>query len=80
MGEGQIKTPDANIEIEYRGNLILLPNTGGQWATMGLVMLVSPNGEYIGGVWEQGGWAAAGMLGWFGAGTYLTKYMEKSVP
>ncbi len=80
IGEGKIKTTDTDIEIEYRGNLITLPNTGGQYITINLAMLVSPNGEYIGGVWEQGGWAAAGMLGVFGAGTYLTKYMEKLVP
>jgi hypothetical protein len=80
MGEGQFKTTDADIEMYYRGNLITLPNTGGQYVTMDLVMLVSPDGEYIGGADEQGGWAAAGIMGWFGAGTYLTKYMEKSVP
>ena len=79
MGEGQFKTTDADIEMYYRGNLITLPNTGGQYVTMNLVMLVSPNGEYVGGVWEEGGWAAAGIWG-FTAGTYLTKYMVKWIP
>ncbi|MHA2359512.1 MAG: hypothetical protein ACXAB5_04520, partial [Candidatus Thorarchaeota archaeon] len=79
-GVGEIKTTDTDMEIEYRGNLITLPNTGGQYITMNLAMLVSQYGEHTEGVWEEGGWAAAGMLGWFGAGTYLTKYMEKSVP
>ena len=79
-GEGKIKTTDTDMEIEYRGSTITLPNTGGQYITIGFAMLVSPNGEYVGGVWEQGGWAAAGYLGYFGAGTYLTKYMEKCVP
>ena len=80
MGEGKIKTTDLNMYIDYRGNTILLPNTGGQYTTIFLVMLVSPNGEYEGGVWPQGGWAAAGIYGGFGGVTYLTKYMEKSVP
>ena len=88
FGEGEIKTTDTVMEIDYRGNLITLPNTGGKYVTMNLAMLVSPDGEYfvvsngekIYGVWEQGGWAAAGMLGDFGAGTYLTKYMVKMVP
>jgi hypothetical protein len=80
MGEGQFKTTDADIELYYRGNLITLPNTGGQYITMDLVMLASQYGEYIGGVWEEGGWAAAGIMGAFGAGTYLTKYMVKMVP
>ena len=80
MGEGKIKTTDTDMEIYYRGGWITLPNTGGQYITMDFAMLVSPNGEYEGGVWPLGGWAAAGLLGWFGAGTYLTKYMEKSVP
>ena len=80
MGEGQLKTTDTDIEMYYRGNLITLPNTGGKYIPMNLAMLVSPNGEYVGGVWEEGGWAAAGMLGGFGAGTYLTKYMVKMVP
>ncbi|MHA2352580.1 MAG: hypothetical protein ACXABX_05625, partial [Candidatus Thorarchaeota archaeon] len=82
MGEGKIKTTDTDLDILYRGNLISLPNTGGKYVTMGLVMLVSQYGEHIDpeGVWEQGGWAAAGMLEVFGAGTYLTKYMVKMVP
>ncbi|MHA2026135.1 MAG: hypothetical protein ACW98U_09560 [Candidatus Thorarchaeota archaeon] len=79
-GEGEIKTSDTDMEIEYRGNTITLPNTKGQYMTMPLVMLVSQYGEHAEGFWEEGGWAAAGMLGWFGAGTYLTKYMVKMVP
>ena len=80
MGTGEIKTTDIDISIEYRGSTITLPNTGGKYTTMDFVMLVSPNGEHTEGVWPEGGWAAAGLLGYFGAGTYLTKYMEKSVP
>lgn len=76
-GEGQIKTTDTDMQIEYRGNWITLPNTGGKYIPMTLNMLASQYGEYDGGVWEEGGWAAAGMLGVFGAGTYLTKYMVK---
>jgi len=80
FGEGQIKTTDIDMQIEFRGVLTTLPNTGGKYMPMNLAMLVSQYGEYEGGVWEEGGWAAAGMLGWFGAGTYLTKYMVKMVP
>jgi len=88
IGEGQIKTTDIDMEIEFRGNTIPLPNTGGKYVTMGFGMLVSPDGEYfvmsngdkIYGVWDEGGWAFAGLLEYFGAGTYLTKYMVKMVP
>jgi len=80
MGEGKLRTTDIDIEMEYRGNLITLPNTGGQYITMPLVFLGSQFGEYIGGVWDEGGWAFAGIMGEFGAGAYLTKYMIKYVP
>ena len=81
-GEGKIKTSDTDMAIEYRGKTITLPNTGGKYIPMTFNMLVSEYGEHIDpeGVWEEGGWAAAGMLGVFGAGTYLTKYMVKMVP
>lgn len=77
FGEGKIKTTDIDMEIEYRGNTILLPNTGGKYVTMDFAMLVSQYGEHTEGIWDEGGWAAAGLLGWFGAGTYLTKYKVK---
>ena len=80
MGVGELRTTDTVIEMVYRGNQIILPNTGGQYVTMPLVMLVSVDGEYAGGFWEEGGWAAAGIMEEFGAGTYLTKYMEKWIP
>ena len=79
-GEGILKTTDTNLEIEYRGGIITLPNTEGKYVTTPFAMLVSPNGEYIGGVWEEGGWAFAGIAGLVGGVTYLTKYMEKWVP
>jgi hypothetical protein len=80
MGEGKLRTTDIDIEMEYRGNLITLPNTGGQYIAMPLVFLGSQFGEYEGGVWDEGGWAFAGIYGEFGAGAYLTKYMVKMVP
>jgi hypothetical protein len=92
MGEGMIKTPDKDLEIEYRGQLITLPNTGGKWLPVATItMMVSPEGEYIeipGGEdihGFYGGWVAAGIMGFdgiemFGGVTYLTKYMEKWVP
>ena len=74
-GEGRYKTTDVIIEnFEYRGSPITLPNTEGQYVTSPIVLLISPNGEYVGGVWPEGGWAFAGILG-FGGITYLTKYV-----
>ena len=43
-------------------------------------MMVSPNGEYVGGVWEDGPWAFAGIAEFFGGVTNMIKYMEKLVP
>ena len=84
MGEGKLKTTDTVIVIEHRGVTITLPNTEGKYIPATIFMLVSPNGEHLDGVWEQGGWAVAGiMVGGIpivGAVTYLTKYMEKLVP
>ena len=79
-GEGILKTTDTIIEIEYRGGIITLPNTEGKYVTTNLAMMVSQNGEFIGGVWEEGGWAFAGIAGFVGGIAYLTKYMEKWVP
>ena len=80
MGMGKLRTTDIDIEIEYRGNLITLPNTGGKYITMPIVFLGSESGEHLDGFWEQGGWAFAGIMNEFGAGNYLTKYMTKYVP
>ncbi len=87
MGEGKLKTTDTFLDIEYRGGTITLPNTGGHYvSTYTLAMLVSHYGEYVLGddpevfIWEQGGWAYAGLYGMPGGVTYLTKYMDKSVP
>jgi len=68
-----------------------LPNTEGKYIPATIVMSVSPNGEYrkwVEGVWEDGGWAYAGVVigmvngnpQLFGGVTSLTKYMEKWVP
>ena len=84
MGEGRLKTTDTILEIEHRGEIKTLPNTEGQYVPVYIIMMVSPNGEHLEGVWEQGGWAFAGiMVGGipiFGGVSYLTKYMEKLVP
>jgi len=84
MGEGQLKTSDKVIEIEYRGFIITLPNTGGKYIPVDIFMLISPNGEHLDGFWEQGGWTTAGIMvdgiPTLGGGTYLTKYIEKWVP
>ena len=87
VGFGMIKTTDTPLEIVHRGISILLPNTGGKWIPAGVVMMVSPYGEYDEGLfWEDGGWAFAGEMDMvkfipiFGGVTYLTNYMEKLVP
>jgi len=90
MGEGKLKTTDIDMEIEYRGTTITLPNTGGKYVPAIIFMFVNPKGEYVLGedpeifIWPQGGWATAGiMVGGLpsvGVVAYLTKYMEKLVP
>ena len=84
MGEGKLKTTDADITIEHRGEIKTLPNTEGHYVPFAIIMMVSPNGEHLDGVWEQGGWAFAGItiggIPIFGGVSYLTKYMEKLVP
>ncbi|TKJ19357.1 MAG: hypothetical protein CEE43_15720 [Promethearchaeota archaeon Loki_b32] len=90
MGEGVIKTTDADLEIEYRGETITLPNTEGQYLPFSIWMMVNPKGEYVLGedpevfIWPQGGWATAiiviGGIPTVGVVTYLTKYMEKMIP
>jgi len=80
VGLGRVKTTDVLIEnFEYRGNFITLPNTGGKFIDSPIVMAVSPEGNYVGGVWPEGGWAFAGIPG-FGGITYLTKYVENWIP
>jgi len=89
MGEGFYKTTGTVIEnFEYRGDIITLPNTEGKWSPILIGMMVSPKGEHEEGVWEDGGWAYAGVvIGWvngnpqfFGGVTSSTKYMEKYIP
>jgi hypothetical protein len=86
MGEGVIKTTDADLVIEYRGGIITLPNTEGRYLPVSMWMMVNPKGEYLLGedptvyTWPEGGWATAiVIIGGFptvGVVTYLTKYME----
>ena len=86
MGEGKLKTTDADIEIEYRGGTVTLPNTEGQYIPFSFWMMVNPKGEYVLGedpevfIWPQGGWATViitiGGIPTIGVVTYLTKYME----
>jgi len=83
MGEGKLKTTDIDMEIEYRGDTITLPNTGGKYVPAIIFMFVNPKGEYVLGedpeifIWPQGGWATAGiMVGGLpsvGVVAYLTK-------
>lgn len=76
MGTGEIKTSDIDLTIDYRGNTITLPNTGGKYLPTTIMMLVNPTGEFVGGIYELGGWAFAGIPG-FGGVTTITKYFEK---
>ncbi|MFX0029979.1 MAG: hypothetical protein ACFE8B_12260 [Candidatus Hermodarchaeota archaeon] len=86
MGEGVIKTTDTDLDIEYRGETITLPNTEGQYLPVSIWMMVNPKGEYLLGedpkvyIWPEGGWATAiifiGGIPAVGVVTYLTKYME----
>ena len=84
MGTGLLKTTDTDMQIEYRGSTITLPNTKEEYIPITIILLVNPTGEYDleydGGVWEEGGWAYAGIPSVFGGVTLLTKYMELWVP
>lgn len=88
VGEGILKTTDADIVIDYRGFTITLPNTEGRYVPISFWMMINPKGEYLLDdviyTWEQGGWATVIILidgvPSIGAVTYLTKYMEKVVP
>jgi hypothetical protein len=87
-GEGKLKTTDADITMEFRGQTITLPNTGGKYIPFSFWMLVNPKGEYVLiddpdqeiQVWPEGGWASVLMLfdgiPTFSVTTYLTRYME----
>ena len=82
MGEGMIKTSDEEMTLEYRGQTILLPNTKGKYVSQNIVMLVSPHGEIEIPNDENinlGGWAYAGILGYFGGVTSLVNYVEISI-
>ncbi|MFW9783565.1 MAG: hypothetical protein ACFFFB_14875 [Candidatus Heimdallarchaeota archaeon] len=87
MGEGKLKTTDANIEIDFRDvGMITLPNTKGRYVPFSFWMLINPKGEYTLEdpnevfIWPQGGWATVvltiGGIPTVGVVTYLTKYME----
>jgi hypothetical protein len=86
IGEGVIKTTDADLVIDYRGGTITLPNTEGQYLPVTIWMMVNPKGEYLLGedptvyIWPEGGWATViviiGGVPIVGVVTYLTKYME----
>jgi len=86
MGKGILKTTDTDIEIEYRGGTVTLPNTEGQYIPFSMFMMVNPKGEYVLGedpevfIWPEGGWATVvimiGGIPTIGVVTYLTKYME----
>ena len=82
VGLGKVKTTDVDIEIEYRGTIITLPNTHGRYVFSKPILFgLSPLGEHTEGVWSEGGWAFAGvptsLTTNFGGVTYLAKYMEK---
>ena len=88
-GDGKLKTTDTDIEIEYRGVTLTLPNTGGKYVPFSFWMMVNPKGEYILDVssedpevfiWPEGGWATVIItidgIPNIGVVTYLTRYIE----
>ena len=82
-GMGMIKTTDTDLTIDYRSQSIALPNTGGKYVPANISMMVSPNGDFVGGSWQTG-WVYAGIVDYdgiemFGGVTFLTKFMEKWV-
>jgi hypothetical protein len=89
-GWGKLKTTDVEMEIEYRGGTITLPNTKGRYLSFFFWIMVNPLGEYTLGedpevfIWPEGGWATViitiGGNPSVGVVTYLTKYMEILVP
>ncbi|MFW9971309.1 MAG: hypothetical protein ACFFDF_14040 [Candidatus Odinarchaeota archaeon] len=86
MGWGKLKTTDVDLEIEYRGGTVTLPNTEGQYLPFYFWMMINPKGEYVLGedpevyIWPLGGWATVIIttdgIPSVGVVTYLTKYME----
>jgi hypothetical protein len=81
-----VRTTDVVIEnFPYRGEIITLPNTHGQYVPMLVAFLVSPLGETLeGDPW--GGWAFAGVAynypisaETFGGITWLRQFVEKWV-
>jgi hypothetical protein len=80
MGVGEIKTSDSVItDFPYRGQIITLPNTDGEYVPANIMIFLSQEGEHTTGFWPQGGWAYGGIMqptGNFGGITYLTKYVE----
>ena len=90
MGMGKFKTTDAELMIDFRGQIIPLPNTEGKYLPFSFWVMISPKGEYVKGedptvhIWSGGGWATVIILinigeipiPIIGAVTYLTKYLE----
>lgn len=77
VGTGKIKTTDTVITVDYRGETITMPNTEGKYIPAAIFMAISPYGEYVGGVWDTGGWAKAGIYGGVGGVSSLIKYFER---
>jgi hypothetical protein len=86
MGEGKLKTTDAELEIEYRGQDITLPNTKGRYLSYSYWVMINPKVEYVLGedpqvhVWPEGGWATVIItideIPTVGVVTYLTRYIQ----
>ena len=92
MGPGLVKTTEA-ITIDYRGNIITLPDTGGEYMSKMIAVIVSPEGEFIEGLWTEGdyvslfwgGWSWAGIVDLatgetFGGITWLRNFRDNRVP
>jgi hypothetical protein len=94
VGMGKVKAISTVTMINYRGEPISAPNTGGKYVTLPILMMVSLDGKYSDTeagpiVGYFGGWALAGlvteMVGgmptkFVGGIAYLTNWLDKRVP
>lgn len=76
MGQGKVRTTDANVQVYFRDLFtITMPNTEGEVVSAPMLVLLSPTAEYREGdpingptgpvkIWEQGKWALVAVI-WY---------------
>jgi hypothetical protein len=63
LGEGKYRTTDTDLDLTYRNLFdITMPNTGGKYESVPMLMFLSPTGEYEGGETPIGGWVLTAVL------------------